>query len=85
MNQSSRHSAAIDDLPWAITQEFEEQPGLRLTFLQIRQLWNLSAEDCQNVLEYLVSSGGLVFDADDRYCRPEDPDTRPAPFAPWMR
>lgn len=73
MNRLARHPvAAVDDLPWVIASEFDEQPGLRLTFHQVRRLWGLSATECQNILDYLVTSGTLVFDADDRYCRPTE-------------
>lgn len=65
-----RVAVAVDNLPWIVATEFDEQPGLRLTHQQVMRLWGLSTGECQNVLEYLVTSGRLVFDDDDRYCRP---------------
>jgi hypothetical protein len=61
---------ATHDLPAIIAAEFDEQPGLRLTFPQVKRLWDLSPEQCQHVLEYLIFEGKLVLDEDGRYCRP---------------
>ena len=35
--------------------EFLEMPGLRLTFAQAMRLWGLSEDDCQRVLDVLIS------------------------------
>ncbi|MGB2716533.1 MAG: hypothetical protein WBC51_20285 [Vicinamibacterales bacterium] len=59
----------VDDLPWIIAAEFDEQPGLRLTLPQVRNMWGLSPQECENVLEYLVSTGDLRREG-NRYCRP---------------
>ena len=59
----------IEDVAWLIDAEYKEMPGMRLTFDQVRRLWNLSGDDCGKVLEYMVRSGRLVMDRDDRYCR----------------
>ena len=65
----SRHyTTAVDDLPLRILSEFEEQPGLRLTFLQARRLWDLSESECRDALAYLVRSGLLRRDASGQYC-----------------
>lgn len=64
--KADRH---LEDIAWIIDAEYKEMPGMRLTFDQVRRLWNLSSEDCGRVLEYMVRSGRLVMDADDRYCR----------------
>ncbi len=66
-----RRRVAVDDLPWIITAEYEEQPDLSLTFPQIQGLWGLTAHDCRDVLDYLTDSGMLVHDEDDRYRLPE--------------
>jgi hypothetical protein len=68
-NLSRRCLTAIDDLPLLIMSEFDEQPGLRLTFGQTTRLWDLSAEDCRDVLAYLVGSGLLRRASDGQYCR----------------
>ena len=65
-----RH-VAVDDLPWVIASEYDEQPGLSLTFPEVQQLWGLTLRDCQEVLDYLTDTGMLVHDEDDRYRRPE--------------
>lgn len=57
------------DLAWLIDAEYKEMPGMRLTFAQVKRLWNLSTDECRQVLDYLVSSGRLTRDDDDRYCR----------------
>jgi len=67
---SRRYLTSIDDLALLILNEFEEQPGLRLTRPQIRRLWNLSERTCSEVLAYLVSSRSLRLTADEQYCLP---------------
>ena len=39
-----------------VRMEFLEMPGLRLTFAQAMRLWGLNEEDCQRVLETLISA-----------------------------
>jgi hypothetical protein len=70
MHVQSSHPTAIHDLPSIIAAEFDEQPGLRLTFPQVRRLWDLSDDQCQHVLEYLISEGVLIRDGGGRFCRP---------------
>ena len=65
-----RH-VAVDDLPWVIAAEYDEQPGLSLTFPEVQRLWGLTLRDCQEVLDYLTDTGLLVHDDDHRYRRPE--------------
>lgn len=67
-----RPVATIDDLPWLITAEFTEQPGLRLTSAQVQRLWNLPARDCREILSYLTDTRQLVQDEDGQYRRPDD-------------
>jgi hypothetical protein len=52
-----------------IESEFAEMPGMRLTFGQVRRLWNLSTEDCARVLADLVAAGRLARDEEGRYFR----------------
>ena len=65
----SRHyTTALDDLPMRILSEFEEQPGLRLTFSQARRLWDLPETACREALAYLVRCRLLYRDAHGQYC-----------------
>ena len=61
----------LEDLAWSIRAEFREMPGMHLTFAQVKRLWNLSPDDCELVLEYLLSAGVLTQDEDNRFCRAE--------------
>jgi Fic family protein len=62
----------VEDVAWLIDAEYHEMPGMRLTSAQVRRLWNLSADQCSRVLDYLVKSGVLIRDKDDRFCRAAD-------------
>ena len=65
----SRHyTAAVDDLPLRILSEFDDQPGLRLTFSQARRLWDRPESDCREALAYLRRTGLLRRDANGQYC-----------------
>lgn len=69
---ATRHlRVVVDDLPWIIAAEYDEQPGLRLTFPEVQRLWGLSIRECQDVLDYLIDSRMLVHGEDDRYRRPD--------------
>ena len=70
MIAARRPVVAVDDLPWIVVAEFQEQPGLRLTFPQVQRLWSLSVRECQDTLDYLIDSGILVQGEDDRYRLP---------------
>lgn len=50
----------LDSLVTRIRGEYQEMPGLRLTFAQACRLWHLDAPTCHAVLEQLV---------DDRFLR----------------
>ena len=76
----SRHyTTAIDDLPMRILSEFEDQPGLRLTFSQARRLWDLPESTCRDALAYLVRCRLLRRDARGQYCL-----MRMTERAPWI-
>ena len=64
-----RTSARLDDLAWLIEAEYKEMPGMRLTFAQVKRLWSLTDDECANVLDYLVSSGRLAKDGENRFWR----------------
>ena len=57
----------LDDLAWRIEAEFRQMPGMRLTFAQVKRLWNLSTEQCVRVLDFLTSMGLLSQDDDQRF------------------
>lgn len=52
-----------------VRSEFDEMPGLRLTFAQARLLFDLEAGCCQRVLGFLAESGYLVRTRDGRFGR----------------
>lgn len=59
----------IGSMARVIRAEFREMPGMRLTEAQVRRLWHLSEQECDAVLEHLVSCGQLLRDASGRYSR----------------
>lgn len=65
---SRQYQAALNDLPVRILSEFDDQPGLRLTFWQIRRLWDVPESECQDALAYLECRGLLGRDAKGQYC-----------------
>lgn len=68
MPRLSRHyTTALDDLPVRILSEFEDQPGLQLTFSQIRRLWDVPEIQCQEALDYLIGVGLLRRNVNGRY------------------
>ena len=76
-NLSRRDVTAVDKLPLLIMSEFDEQPGLHLTFAQVRRLWDLSERQCRDVLRYLIAEGLLRRAADRQYCRADVSDVMP--------
>jgi hypothetical protein len=71
MIAAHRSIVAVDHLPWIVVAEFEEQPGLRLTFPQVQRLWGLTIRECQDTLDYLIDAEMLVHGEDDRYRLPD--------------
>ena len=70
MSNAPHAPLELEDLAWLVDAEYREMPGMRLTYEQVKRLWNLSSADCDKVLEYLVSAGRLTIDRDGRFCRP---------------
>lgn len=64
---SRQYTTALNNLPVRILSEFDDQPGLQLTFSQIRRLWDVHEMDCQEALDYLVGVG-LLRHVNGRYC-----------------
>jgi hypothetical protein len=58
-----------DHLIRVIANEFREMPGLRLTRLQFRRLWNLGVAECEDVVRELVARDYLAEGADGRLGR----------------
>ena len=58
----------IEALASLIDAEYDEMPGMRLTFAQARRLWNLSTDECEDVLDCLVRAGRLTRRG-DQFCR----------------
>jgi hypothetical protein len=52
-----------------IQSEYEQTPGLRVTFWQAQHLWNLSTELCDRALSALVRTRFLVPASDGTYVR----------------
>jgi len=59
------------DILRRIQGEFLEMPGLRLTELQARRLWDLDAPCCSSVLQALVQTGFLFRTRDGAFMRTE--------------
>jgi hypothetical protein len=62
-------ATSLEDLAWLVAAEYNEMPGMRLTFDQAKRLFNLSTEDCRKVLTDLVDAKLLMEDTCHRYCR----------------
>lgn len=62
----------VTDLARQVRAEFEEMPGMHLTFSQVRRVWSLSDRDCDAVLNRLLETGHLKRDAENRFCRAEE-------------
>lgn len=69
---------AHDLLLTRIRGEFDEMPGLRLTFPQACRLWNLDPSRCLAVLEHLVAEGFIYETADGAYMAVAATRSRPA-------
>jgi hypothetical protein len=61
----------LDELAWRIEAEFREMPGMRLSFAQMKRLWNLTTEQCVRVVDFLTTMGILSEDEDQRFYLPE--------------
>jgi len=64
-----RNWASRDSLVRRVRSEFDEMPGLRLTFAQAKLLFGLEAGCCQRILGFLAQSGYLARTRDGRYGR----------------
>ena len=64
-----RDWASRDSLVRRVRSEFDEMPGLRLTFAQAKVLFGLEPGCCQRILGFLSESGYLARTRDGRYGR----------------
>lgn len=62
-----------DDVMRRVQGEFLEMPGMRLTEVQARRLWNLDADACHDLLNALVDSQFLFRTRDGAFMRIEQP------------
>ena len=59
----------VDEAMALMKMEYLEMPELKLTFVQARRLWNLSADVCESALGSLVRSKFLVITREGSYLR----------------
>ena len=59
----------LDDAEDVIRNEYDEMPGLQLTFWQAQRLWNLPEHVCDRALRTLIDAGFLARTKDGRYVR----------------
>jgi len=69
MATTSEMLPRADQIERVIEAEFDEMPGMRLTYEQVRRLWGLTEHDCRDALEHLCESGRLVRDSSGRFIR----------------
>jgi hypothetical protein len=60
-----------DDVLRRVEGEFLEMPGMRLTEVQARRLWNLDAASCAALLEALVEANFLFKTSEGAFMRVE--------------
>jgi hypothetical protein len=66
LDRDPRHLQHVER---AIRAEFNEMPGMQLTFAQCRRLFGLSSEECAEALQHLVASRFLAEDAEHQFFR----------------
>ena len=59
----------VQDAVALIRMEYDEMPGLQLTFWQAQRLWSLSEELCDRALTTLIGTGFLMRTPDGCYTR----------------
>lgn len=64
-----RNLASREKLVRRVRSEFEEMPGLRLTFAQATLLFDLNPDCCERILTGLVQSGFLIRTRQGQYGR----------------
>lgn len=56
-----------------IREEYEEDPGLRMTVREASRFWGLDEKTCAQVLARLLEMGFLISGADGRYRQVQQP------------
>ncbi|HET7620142.1 MAG TPA: hypothetical protein VFK20_16660 [Vicinamibacterales bacterium] len=62
-------AATVHDWIRIVQGEYQESPGLSLTYRQVQRMWNLDAAVCDAVLEHLQATGFLRLNARGMYVR----------------
>ena len=57
--RAGRETPSLDSLIARVRGEYCEMPGLQLTFVQARRLWQVDVSTCEKLLEQLVQEGFL--------------------------
>jgi hypothetical protein len=57
--RAERETPSLDSLIVRVRGEYSEMPGLQLTFVQARRLWQVDVSTCEKLLEQLVQEGFL--------------------------
>jgi len=57
--RAERETPSLDSLIARVRGEYCEMPGLQLTFVQARRLWQVDVSTCEKLLEQLVQEGFL--------------------------
>jgi hypothetical protein len=65
-NRMPAPRASFDVLVQIVRSEFLEMPGMRLTPPQMRRLWHLDDEVCDQLTRYLIDDGFLAEDKERR-------------------
>jgi hypothetical protein len=65
-------ASRVDHLIRVIRSDFKEMPGMRLTRVQFRRLWNLGEAECDLIVRDLLGEEYLREGRDGRLCRRVD-------------
>ncbi|HEX7018470.1 MAG TPA: hypothetical protein VF159_00560 [Gemmatimonadaceae bacterium] len=69
MSVCTPDAATVHDWVRIIQGEYQESPGLSLTYAQVRRMWNLDPAVCDEVLERLQTTGVLRLNPRGMYVR----------------
>ena len=65
-------ASRVDHLIRIIRSDFKEMPGMRLTRVQFRRLWNLGEVEAEVIVSDLLGQEYLAESRDGRLCRRVD-------------
>jgi hypothetical protein len=69
MSVCAPDASAVHDWARIVQGEYQESPGLSLTYPQVRRMWNLDAAVCDEVLAQLRATGFLRLNPRGMYVR----------------